>query len=73
MSSSIKNTEASLKVTSIVGAGNNGCCITLKTAKQKSKNELVLMDLGAEYHGYNVDVTRTILQTVNFPQSKKLI
>jgi Xaa-Pro aminopeptidase len=44
----------------------------LKTAKQKSKNELVLMDLGAEYHGYIVDDTHHS-QTVNFPQSKKLI
>jgi Xaa-Pro aminopeptidase len=34
-----------------------------RTANQ-GKNDLVLMDVGAEYHGYTADVNRTVLLTV---------
>ena len=44
---------------SIVGAGNNGCVLHyIENSKMKVENDLVLMDLGAEYHGYTADVTR---------------
>lgn len=46
---------------SIVGSGENGCILHYITNnKTKVSNDLVLMDLGAEYHGYTADVTRTI-------------
>ncbi|MDG1529203.1 MAG: aminopeptidase P N-terminal domain-containing protein, partial [Polaribacter sp.] len=46
---------------SIVGAGNNGCILHyVENNKLSLKNDLVLMDLGAEYRGYTADVTRTI-------------
>ena len=46
---------------SIVGAGENGCVLHyIENDKEDLHNQLVLMDLGAEYYGYTADVTRTI-------------
>lgn len=46
---------------SIVGSGVNGCVLHyIENNKTQVGNELVLMDIGAEYHGYSADVTRTI-------------
>lgn len=46
---------------SIVGAGGNGCVLHYITNDlMEVKNQLVLMDLGAEYQGYTADVTRTV-------------
>jgi Xaa-Pro aminopeptidase len=43
---------------SIVGAGNNGCILHyIENSKTRVENDLVLMDVGAEYHGYTADVT----------------
>lgn len=59
---------------SIVGAGNNGCVLHyVENNKTKVDNELVLMDLGAEYHGYTADVTRTIPANGKFTAEQKLI
>ncbi|MFT5964149.1 MAG: Xaa-Pro aminopeptidase [Flavobacterium sp.] len=59
---------------SIVGAGNNGCVLHyVENSKIKVENELVLMDLGAEYHGYTADVTRTIPANGKFSPEQKLI
>ncbi|MFV8323676.1 aminopeptidase P N-terminal domain-containing protein [Flavobacterium sp. LS2R12] len=59
---------------SIVGAGNNGCVLHyIENSKMKVENELVLMDLGAEYHGYTADVTRTIPANGKFSTEQKLI
>ena len=59
---------------SIVGAGNNGCVLHyIENSKTKVENELVLMDLGAEYHGYTADVTRTIPANGKFSTEQKLI
>ena len=46
---------------SIVGAGAHGCVLhyTANTADQVG-NQLVLMDVGAEFQNYTADVTRTI-------------
>ena len=45
---------------SIVGGGANACILHYETAdRQRLDNDLVLMDCGAEYHGYSADVTRT--------------
>ncbi|MBP2282044.1 Xaa-Pro aminopeptidase [Flavobacterium sp. CG_23.5] len=59
---------------SIVGAGNNGCALHyIENSKMKVENDLVLMDLGAEYHGYTADVTRTIPANGKFSTEQKLI
>jgi len=59
---------------SIVGAGNNGCVLHyIENSKTKVENDLVLMDLGAEYHGYTADVTRTIPANGKFSTEQKLI
>lgn len=59
---------------SIVGAGNNGCVLHyIENTKMQVNNELVLMDLGAEYHGYSADVTRTIPANGKFTTEQKII
>ncbi|MCF1191847.1 aminopeptidase P N-terminal domain-containing protein [Mangrovimonas sp. AS39] len=59
---------------SIVGAGNNGCVLHyIENSKMHVENELVLMDLGAEYHGYSADVTRTIPANGKFSKEQKAI
>ncbi|MCW5517426.1 aminopeptidase P family protein [Muriicola sp. Z0-33] len=59
---------------SIVGGGNNGCILHyIENNKTMVGNDLVLMDLGAEYHGYTADVTRTIPANGKFTKEQKLI
>jgi Xaa-Pro aminopeptidase len=59
---------------SIVGAGENGCILHYVTnTKTKVGNSLILMDVGAEYHGYTADVTRTIPASGKFTENEKLI
>lgn len=60
---------------SIVGAGGNGCILHyFDNNKTKiGDNNLILMDLGAEYHGYTADVTRTIPANGKFTPEQKLI
>ena len=60
---------------SIVGAGHNGCILHyIDNYKPEVENEeLVLMDLGAEYHGYTADVTRTIPVSGKFSPEQKQI
>lgn len=60
---------------SIVGAGHNGCILHyIENYKPTISNaELILMDLGAEYHGYTADVTRTIPVSGKFSNEQRLI
>ncbi|MBS1505730.1 MAG: aminopeptidase P family protein [Bacteroidetes bacterium] len=60
---------------SIVGAGHNGCILHyIDNYKPSITNkELILMDLGAEYHGYSADITRTIPVNGKFSPEQKLI
>lgn len=59
---------------SIVGAGENGCILHYITnTKTKVGNSLILMDVGAEYHGYTADVTRTIPASGKFTENEKLV
>ena len=59
---------------SIVGAGNNGCILHyIENNKTKVGNDLVLMDLGAEYRGFTADVTRTIPASGKFTPEQKAI
>ncbi len=59
---------------SIVGGGNNGCILHyIDNNKPRLGSDLVLMDLGAEYHGYTADVTRTIPADGTFSEEQKII
>lgn len=60
---------------SIVGAGHNGCILHyIENYKPDITNrELILMDLGAEFHGYTADVTRTIPVSGKFSAEQKQI
>ncbi|MFD1316162.1 aminopeptidase P family protein [Namhaeicola litoreus] len=59
---------------SIVGAGNNGCVLHyIDNDLLNIGKDLVLMDLGAEYHGYTADVTRTIPANGKFSKEQKEI
>jgi Xaa-Pro aminopeptidase len=58
----------------IVGAGGNGCILHyVENNATKVDNQLVLMDVGAEYHGYSADVTRTIPANGKFTPEQKAI
>jgi Xaa-Pro aminopeptidase len=60
---------------SIVGGGHNGCILhyidNYKPALDSK--ELILMDLGAEYHGYTADITRTIPVNGKFSPEQRQI
>jgi Xaa-Pro aminopeptidase len=59
---------------SIVGAGNNGCILHYETNdKPRIGNDLILMDCGAEYHGYTADVTRTAPPSGKFSAAQRQI
>ncbi|MBG8555127.1 aminopeptidase P family protein [Hymenobacter guriensis] len=59
---------------SIVGAGANGCVLHYITNdKPQVKNDLLLMDCGAEYHGYTADVTRTVPPSGKFSPAQRQI
>jgi Xaa-Pro aminopeptidase len=46
---------------SIVGSGENSVILHYETNRRRMEaGDLVVMDLGAEYHGYTADVTRTV-------------
>jgi Xaa-Pro aminopeptidase len=58
----------------IVGAGANGCILHYEeNSATEVKNQLVLMDVGAEYHGYSADVTRTFPANGKFTAEQKAI
>ncbi|OUR91998.1 Xaa-Pro aminopeptidase [Flavobacteriales bacterium 34_180_T64] len=59
---------------SVIGSGNNSCILHyIENSKTVVQDELVLMDLGAEYHGYSGDVTRTIPANGTFSPEQKTI
>ena len=59
---------------SIVGAGNNGCILHyIENNQTKVGDDMVLMDLGAEYRGFTADVTRTIPASGKFTSAQKEI
>lgn len=60
---------------SIVGSGHNGCILHYEEnyKPQVNPKDLILMDLGAEYHGYSADITRTIPINGKFSPEQKQI
>ncbi|AMR34638.1 hypothetical protein A0256_21015 [Mucilaginibacter sp. PAMC 26640] len=58
----------------IVGAGGNGCILHYEENNATAvQNQLVLMDVGSEYHGYSADVTRTFPANGKFTEAQKAI
>ncbi|MEO5601411.1 MAG: aminopeptidase P family protein [Cyclobacteriaceae bacterium] len=60
---------------SIVGGGHNGCILHyIDNYKPNiTSKELVLMDLGAEFHGYTADITRTVPASGRFTADQRSI
>ncbi|HXB91198.1 MAG TPA: aminopeptidase P N-terminal domain-containing protein [Puia sp.] len=59
---------------SIVGGGANGCILHYEeNSRVNVGKDMVLMDVGAEYHGYSADVTRTVPSTGKFTPDQKAV
>ena len=59
---------------SIVGSGENGCVLHYEeNTKTRVGNSMILMDVGAEYHGYTADVTRTVPVDGKFSPEERAI
>lgn len=59
---------------SIIGSGENGCTLHYEeNTKTRVGTSMILMDVGAAYHGYTADVTRTIPAGGKFSPEEKLI
>ncbi len=59
---------------SIVGGGENSCILHYETNRKKLvSKDMLVCDVGAEYHGYTADVTRTFPVNGKFTEEQKLI
>lgn len=59
---------------SIIGAGENGCILHyMENSRTRVGDNLLLMDVGASYHGYTADVTRTIPARGKFSPEERTI
>ena len=59
---------------SICGGGENSTILHYETNRKRLKSgELLLLDMGAEYHGYTADVTRTLPVNGRFSKEQKII
>ena len=59
---------------SILGSGENSCILHYTTNRKTMKgNNLLVSDVGAEYHGYTADVTRTIPLDGSFSKEERII
>ncbi len=59
---------------SIVGGGENSCILHYETNRKKLVGlDLLVIDAGAEYHGYTADVTRTLPVDGKFSAQEKII
>ncbi|MBI2281908.1 MAG: aminopeptidase P N-terminal domain-containing protein [Bacteroidetes bacterium] len=58
----------------IMGSGENSCVLHYTSnRKPLEKNDLLVSDIGAEYHGYTADVTRTLPVNGKFSEEQKII
>jgi len=56
-----KNGSEYMGYPSICGGGDNACVLHYThNRKILQEGELILVDMGAEYHGYTADITRTV-------------
>lgn len=59
---------------SIIGSGENGCILHyMENSKTKIGTSMILMDVGAEYHGYTADITRTVPADGKFSEEERII
>lgn len=59
---------------SIVGSGENSVILHYETNRRTTRpGDLVVIDIGAEYHGYSADVTRTIPVDGTFTPEQRAI
>ncbi len=59
---------------SIVGAGANACVLHYRANNAPLRDgELVLIDAGAEYHGYAADITRTFPVNGKFSREQRVL
>ncbi|HRJ35031.1 MAG TPA: aminopeptidase P N-terminal domain-containing protein [Flavobacteriales bacterium] len=59
---------------SIQGGGSNGCILHYNTnRKTLTSKDLLVSDIGAEYHGYTADVTRTLPVNGRFNKEQAII
>ncbi|MBP6649960.1 MAG: Xaa-Pro dipeptidase, partial [Bacteroidia bacterium] len=59
---------------SICGGGENSCYLHYETnRKPLESGDLILLDMGAEYHGYSADITRTLPVNGKFTAEQKAI
>jgi Xaa-Pro aminopeptidase len=59
---------------SIVGGGENSCILHYETNRKKLESgNLLVIDAGAEYHGYTADITRTLPVDGTFSPEEKAI
>ncbi len=59
---------------SILGSGENSCVLHYTTNRKiLGDNDLLVSDIGAEYHGYTADVTRTLPAKGTFSKEQKII
>ena len=59
---------------SICGGGENSCYLHYETnRKPLESGDLILLDMGAEYHGYSADITRTLPVNGKFTAEQKEI
>jgi Xaa-Pro aminopeptidase len=59
---------------SIIGSGENSVILHYESnRRQMQEGDVVVMDIGAEYHGYSADVTRTVPVSGRFtPQQRRI-
>ncbi|PCJ88093.1 MAG: Xaa-Pro aminopeptidase [Flavobacteriales bacterium] len=59
---------------SIVGGGENSCILHYTSnRKTLTWDDMLVVDIGAEYHGYSADVTRTLAVDGEFSEEQKTI
>lgn len=59
---------------SILGGGENSCVLHYTTNRKPLKgSNMLVSDVGAEYHGYTADVTRTLPVDGKFSEEEKII
>jgi Xaa-Pro aminopeptidase len=59
---------------SIVGGGENSCILHYETNRKKlDGGDMLVIDAGAEYHGYTADITRTLPVDGKFSEQEKII
>ncbi|MBT8398902.1 MAG: aminopeptidase P N-terminal domain-containing protein [Rhodothermia bacterium] len=59
---------------SIVASGENATILHYTTNRRRMQAEdMVVMDIGAEYHGYSADVTRTVPVSGSFSEEQRAI